>query len=684
MKYSVTQKIGFGSFVFKNREEIQVAKAKTIKDFEKRLRSVPDESIMFHAENDHFSLWLMARAEIKLASQLVEKKAHEFNSPNEIREYILDMINSYRDEKPSGKVVPFSEAACASEEYIVTLADGSFGGKGRGVTFLKSLYYQFGLERQVKGIKIRIPRTAIVGTGEFENFVENNCILMYNESTESYEDVKASFVSMDLSPQLMGRLEKLLKCYRKPLAVRSSGLFEDSMTQPFAGIFETYIVPNNDPDIKVRLKHLADAIKLVYASVFSEKAINYTKALDQKLGQEKMAVLIQELVGNSFDGVYYPHLSGVAQSYNFYPFGHMKPSEGFAVAAIGLGTYVVEGEVAYRFSPKYPKVQFNSLEDQIKFTQTYFYAVDLNKEVKLLDGPMSSLKKVHIFAARDHGSLKHCVSIYDRNNHAIYPGLSRPGPIIVNFASLLNHNYIPLANAIKRILNLIEDAFGTPVEIEFAVDLKLDEEEEATFYILQVKPIIMPVEDYSFSFKKLPKEDTLLFAEKGMGNGVIDYIRDIVFVKNEAFDNTRTEEMAEEVEQINQSLVEAGQQYILIGPGRWGTRDRWIGIPVNWPQISNAKVIVETELEGFPLDASHGSHFFHNLTTLNIAYFSVHHDTGKSFIRYDLLDNAQLIQETTYFKHVRFDKPVVVRIDGKKRIAAILLGAIGNGNGLQP
>ncbi len=674
LKHTVTQKIGFGAFIFKDKQENEIAVAKNLREFKECLEEVPDESILFHGERDHFSLWLMARAEIQLAKVLVSKKASEFEDADEIREYLIKSIKSYRDEQPSGKVVPFDREACQTEENIVTLASGSYGGKGRGLAFVHSLKDKFVFERAVEGVKIRIPKTAVIGTDEFESFLERNNFTAFKENPPAYQEVKTMFLGAELSEKLNERLKILLECYDKPIAIRSSGTFEDSFSQPFAGIFETYILPNNDPDENTRLKQLQDAIKLVFASVFSEKAINYTLALDQKLGEEKMAIVIQELVGNQFNGYYYPHISGVAQSYNFYPFSHMKPEEGFVTAAIGLGTYVVEGEAAFRFSPKYPKTQFLSLEDQVKYTQTYFYAVDLNKkDLNLEEGSMNSLKKIDIYDAREHGSLTHCVSVYDNNNRAIYPGLSRYGPIVVNFASILNYEYIELAKTIEIILGLIKDAFGSPVEIEFAVDLNKDAEGEVSFYILQVKPIIRAAETYSFNFSKISPKDTILHAGKGMGNGLIDDLEDFIFIKNDVFDRVRTEEMAAEVGKLNAKMRREGRKYILIGPGRWGTRDRFIGIPVNWPQISNAKVIIETGLEGFPLDASYGSHFFHNLTTLNIAYFSVSHSHENDFISYDILNSAELLEETQFFKHVRFSQPVIVKIDGRKRKAVIHL-----------
>ncbi len=667
----VTQKIGFGDFVFRDRNGKEIDRAATLKQFEKIIKRIPQESIDFHARRDDFSLWLMARSEIQLAKILEAKKVHHFKDKEEIRSYILKMLKAYRDEKPQGKVVPWEDTDCSDDKNIFLLSDGAYGGKGRGLAFINSLLHKTELANHIKGLKIKMPRTAIVGASEFDRFIEENKLQHLKDLNLPDEELNKRFLKARLSNELVQKLDRLLDCYKKPLAVRSSGLFEDSLTQPFAGIFETYIIPNNHHDKNQRLQQLIDAIKLVYASTFSNVAVNYSRALDHKLGDEKMSVVIQELVGREHQGLYYPDISGVAQSYNYYPFASMKPRDGFAVIAIGLGSYVVEGERAYRFAPKYPKIQLNSLQDQIKQSQSYFYAVDLRKpNINLLNGPYSAIKKVDLYDAIPHGTLTHLVSTYDYNNDTMYPGVDENGILVTNFASILQNDYIPLPQMIQDVLDNLKQAFDTPVEIEFAVDLAPDEDGDATFYILQVKPLLMPSEDYSFKPDELDQENLILYAEKSMGNGVINTIHDIIFVKNDVFDKTDTITMAQEVEKLNAKFN--NKKYILIGPGRWGTRDRFIGIPVNWTQISNAKVIVETSLEGYPLDASSGSHFFHNLTTMNIAYFSVFLDKNPDAINYDLLNSAELIEETKYFKHVKFPNPVKVIIDGKKRRGAVL------------
>ncbi|OPZ97810.1 MAG: Pyruvate phosphate dikinase, PEP/pyruvate binding domain [Bacteroidetes bacterium ADurb.Bin408] len=403
-------------------------------------------------------------------------------------------------------------------------------------------------------------------------------------------------------------------------------------------------------------------------------ARGYFQAVNYKIEEEKMAVIIQEVVGNQFEQSYYPHISGVAQSYNFYPFSHMKPEEGFAVIATGLGKYVVEGEKTYRFSPKYPELEINSPHDQLKNSQVHFYAVDMRKnDINLLEGEDAGLVTLDIYEAEKHGTLKHCASVYDPNNDRIVPGLTLQGPRIINFANILKYEYIPLAKTIQIVLDVVKEAMGSPVEIEFAVDLNFDSNYRASFYLLQIKPLIGQAKDYEIEPAKLNKEKIFLYTEKGMGNGRNNNISDIVFVKKETFDKTKTLEMAAEIDKINSKMIASGKKYLLVGPGRWGTRDRFIGIPVNWPQISNAQVIVETSMEDYPLDGSLGSHFFHNVTSMNIGYFTILHTSPTDYINWNLIKHLPVENETRYFKHIKLDKPFDILMDGKKRIAAILI-----------
>jgi len=673
-KSFITHYLGFGNFIYRDKKGTQIAVAKSLREFERFLHTIPDESLIYHARRDHFSLWLMARGEIQVAKIINPHKVTDFKSPKSLREYLINVIQKFRNEQDKGKIIPFERSAITDESNVVLLSPGSLGGKGRGLAFINTLIYNYDFSELIPNVNIRAPKTSVIGTEEFEYFMEKNNLYESVYSEPDYGKIKELFIQGQLTETLIKKLKVILELIKNPLAIRSSGLFEDSLMQPFAGIFETYILPNNHPDPNERLKQTMDAIKLVFASVFSKMARDYIKAVNYKIEEEKMAVVIQELVGNQYGDFYYPHISGVAQSYNYYPFSHMEPDEGFAVAALGLGKYVVEGEKAYRFSPKYPHIDINSPKDQYKNSQVSFFAVDLKKtNINLLEGDTAGLRRLDIEDAERHGTLKHCASVYNSENNTINPGLNQAGPRIVNFANILKYNYIPLAKTIEFVLDVVKEAMGSPVEIEFAVDLNKDVDHKASFYLLQIKPLLGNAEDYEIDMEKVDQEKVILFSDKGMGNGLIEDLYDVIYIDKDMFDKTKTIEMAREIDELNLMMFNENRKYVLIGPGRWGTRDQWIGIPVNWPQISNAKIIVETSFEGFPLDASSGSHFFHNVTSMNVGYFTVQPELSRSYIKYGLLNNQPSINKTKFFKHVRFDKPLVVKMDGRKRIAFISL-----------
>jgi len=673
IKSFIKHYLGFGNFVYRDQKGRQIAVAKSLKEFENHLKTIPEESLIYHARKNHFSLWLMARGEIRVAKIINPAKVTDFNHANELRRYLVQVIQRFRNEKKKGKIIPYEESALLDESNIVSLSGGNLGGKGRGLAFINTLIYHYEFEKYLPNINIRSPKTSVIGTDEFEYFLERNNLPERVLKEKDYELIKHRFLSGTLSEGLLKKLRKLLQLISKPIAIRSSGLFEDSLLQPFAGIFETYILPNSHPDIDVRLRQATDAIKLVYASVFSTTARAYFKAINYKMEDEKMAVIIQEVVGNEYDGkFFYPHISGVAQSYNYYPFGHMKPEDGFANLAVGLGKYVVEGEKTHRFAPLYPNTDINSPKDQFLNSQVEFYAVDLKKkEFDLMIGEMAGLVRLNIDDAEMHGTLKHSASVFDNNNNTIQPGLDTPGPRVINFANILKYNFIPLAKTIEIVLDVVKEALGSPVEIEFAIDLNKDEDYKASFYLLQIKPLIGNRMDYHVDQKLIDKNKMVLLSNKGMGNGLIENVKDVIFVDNDIFEKTRTEEMAEEINALNTKMVNEGKQYILIGPGRWGTRDRWIGIPVTWPQISNAKLIVETSLHNFPLDASSGSHFFHNVTSMNVGYCSIQHMSSVCNISYEKLKRQKVVEQTKHFIHAEFEKPLSIKMDGRNRIILV-------------
>ncbi|MBN2614201.1 MAG: pyruvate, phosphate dikinase [Bacteroidales bacterium] len=667
--------LGFGDFIFKNKDGDEIARATNLREFETTLEIIPDESLLFHASHNHFSMWLMARQEIKAANFINPKKVTDFSDLTELRTSLITMIREHRDEKVSGNIIPYEEGMEITEDNFYTLSDGSLGGKGRGLAFMNALINGYDFSRDLPDIRIKTPVTFIIGSMEFEELVAKNQLYQLALFEENYEKVKKAFLETTLSAGLRSKLRALLKVLKKPLAVRSSGLFEDSLTRPFAGIFETYILPNNHEDDEVRFKQLCSAIKLVFASLYSDISKSYVKAIDYKLEDERMAVIIEEVVGNRYGNLFYPHLSGVAQSYNYYPFAYMKAHEGYALAAVGLGTYVVEGNMAYRFSPKYPGVEINAPKDQFKNSQVRFHAVDLKKkDLDLMEGEDAGLIVKDIDEAERMGTLKHCASVYNPDADIIYPGLSKQGPRIVNFANILKYNYVPLAQSLRLMLELGKEAMGTAVELEYAVDLNRDEDGRATLYILQIKPLISKDNEANVDMNKIDKDSLLLYTSKGMGNGLESRITDVVYVDPKKFNKSQTEEIAREIEQINNWFIEHKKNYILIGPGRWGTRDKWIGIPVRWPQISKARIIVETDLNNFPLDASSGSHFFHNVVSMNVGYFTVQSKNGDSFIQFDKFKGQKVMFEGEYFKHVRFKSPLKVMMDGKKGHYLIQVG----------
>lgn len=666
----IRQFLGFGDFVYKDADGNEIATAKSLREFEEYLYHIPAESLVYHANKNHFSLWLMARGEIRVAKMIAPYNISDFKSAEDVRDYLINVIQNYRNEKNKGKVVEFNSDQVLNANNIVTLSTGSLGGKGRGLAFINSMLFNLDLSRYIKDINIKAPMTAVIGVDEYESFIDRNNLLDRTKDLPSYKEVQRLFLASDLTLRLVQKIRIMLMNFDQPLAIRSSGLFEDSLLQPVAGVFQTYLVPNNHPDLNERVKQVTDAIKLVYASIFSEESRANVQASNYKLEEEKMAVVIQEVVGNRYEDTFYPHISGVAQSYNYYPYGHMKPEEGYAVIAVGLGKYVVDGEKAFRFSPVFPTIENNSPKDQFKNSQVEFYAVDLKKKnVDLLEGETAGLIRLEIDDAEEHGNLTHCASVYNSVNDTISPGLDAYGPRIVNFANILKYDYIPLAKTIELVLDIVKEAMGSPIEIEFAVDLTKDKTGKASFYLLQIKPLIGNTDEYHVDLEQVDRKKLVLLSEMSMGNGLIDNVNDVIYVAPELFKKEMTPEIASIISSVNEKMRLQNKNYVLIGPGRWGTRDKWIGIPVKWNDISNAKLIVETGFADYPLEASSGSHFFHNVTSMNIGYCSVHHHSDTSLVDYELLGKQDLIAEYGAVKHVRFKKSLIIKMDGKKRLA---------------
>ncbi len=667
------RRLGFGNFVFKDMNGTPLMEARNLQEFEEMFRIIPDSALEYHGRRNSFSTWLMARGEINMAEKLKPYQTEDFGTTEDLRQFCLDVFREVRLKKLQGRIIKFEPGLVNSNRYIVRLGKGSLGGKGRGMAFMSNFIENIDFSRIISGMSIRIPATAVLGTVEFDRFIESNNLYETIYSTNDYEIIRNQFVEAWFDDDINARLMEYLSVMTGPLAIRSSGLFEDSLLRPFSGVYATFLIPNNHPDINVRFEQLVTAIKLVYASIFTESARMYFDAIDYKIEEEKMAVIIQEVVGHEYNGKHYPHISGVSQSYNYYPVAYMEPEDGFSVTAVGLGMYVAGGENAFRFCPKYPTLNSTSLRDQIRESQRHFYALDMTKTTfdLVTDGENAAVRRCRIKEAEADGTLEMSVSTYNMENDDIVPGMPFPGPRIVDFANILKYHSIPLSDTLQLLLKLFKEAMGAPVEMEYAIDLTPGENGLPTFYLLQIKPLIRCEEEVSIEQVTLEQDNLLLYAERGMGNGRITHIRDVVYVEPHQFSTLITKEIAHEISQFNKKFEEENKEYVLVGPGRWGSNDHFTGIPVYWAGISKARVIVEMGLHNFPLEGSLGSHFFHNVTSMNVGYFSIPHNSKTSFINMDILSRQETIRHTGYIRHVRFEEPLAIMMDGRKRQAVI-------------
>ena len=669
----INSNLGFGDFIFRNGEGIEIGKAKNLHEFEDLFMTVPVESFVYHGKSNDFSTWLMARGEINIAEKLIPYKTEEYDDPSKIRDICLNVFAEVHEKRNRGRIINFDPFLVNGNRYIVRMGRGSLGGKGRGLAFMCNMMENIDMKALIPGINIRMPATAIIGAIEFDKFLEANNLYNVAYHQTEYNKVQEAFLAATLSTTLKDTLMQYIRQVNQPLAVRSSGLFEDSLLRPFSGVYSTYLIPNNHPDENVRFDQLRTAVKMVYASVFSDDARAYFNAINYKIEEEKMAVILQPVVGHERNNKFYSDISGVAQSFNYYPYSYMEPDDGFAVAAVGLGQAVVGGEKAFRFCPKYPALNNNSVQDQIRDSQRDFYAIDMAHNIFDITtaGEMAAIRKYKILEAEKDGVLEHCASTYSLENDYITPGIGFRGPRIINFANILEYDHVPLSDALILLMKLFKQAMGSPVEMEFALDLTSGENGWPTFYLLQLKPLIRREADVEIELGSLDSSKLLLLSNKGMGNGRLTGISDVVYVDAKSFDRTKTREIANEIAIVNKAFNLINQQYVLIGPGRWGTRDEYTGIPVNWAHINNAKVIVEIGLPNYPLDASLGSHFFHNVTSMNVGYFSIPDINSTNFVKLELLEKQDLIWEGKYVKHVRFKNELEILMDGRKRTAVI-------------
>ncbi len=670
----IVENLGFGDLVFRDEQGGEIARAKKLADFERIIPNLPMEVILHHTRQKDFSTWLIAHGEMQLAKKIRPVEAEDFETNEQYQEFLAVQFRNLRKMRNRGKIVSLNRESIKQDGVITRIDSGSLGGKGRGLAFFNSFLVTTEFETGFKSAKVKIPQTTIICTNGFNDFVRTNNLFELRNCDDD-DEIKRRFIKGRLSESIVEKLRIYLEEINVPIAVRSSGLLEDSQSQPFAGVYQTYMLPNNNDDIEDRLVQLVNAVKLVYSSVFLNDTRKYIDNLNYIIEEESMAVVIQEIVGQRYEDYYYPHLSGVGQSYNYYPIGNMVNQDGVASIAVGLGQSVVEGERNFRFCPEYPTVNYLADEEIIKSTQTEFYAVDLSrKNFNILKGEFETLAKLRMFKAENHKNLYHMASVWDQDNHRIVDGIGMPGPRIVNFANILKYNVFPLSEIVKKVLEMAQVALGIPVEIEFAVDLTKNENEGVypVFYLLQVRPMTVNFEDSLIDMESIDEEDMLLYTEEGLGNGTVDDVYDIVFIDPDRFDKTKTPEMCLEIDKINTMLKQQNREYILIGPGRWGTRDRFLGIPVMWSQISKAKIIVEVGLKDYEIEPSQGTHFFHNVIAMNIGYFNVPYTKKKkSFIDWNHIKSVKGATNYDYFTHIVSDKPYKVIMDGKNRKSII-------------
>jgi CheY-like chemotaxis protein len=665
----LTEYFSFGDFVFRMPDHTEVARASDLNALENLLHTVPGESLLYHAARNHFSRWLVARTEFALAQKLRPRKVRDFPDIEDLRRDLIDSIAEYRNEQNQVLIGDFKPATFkATESFFLRIGPGSLGGKARGLAFVRHLLHDHRVARRFPGVHISVPPTLVLATGFFDQFLSENDLLDFAIRSEDESAIAKRFLDAPLPSSLRKALMAFLTEVRYPLAVRSSSLLEDSQYQPFTGVYETFMLANTGPNIRARLHELMQAIKLVYASVFTRHAKAYIRATPYRLEEEKMAVVLQQVVGSIHENRFYPDFSGVARSRNFYPVPPMTFEDGIAAVALGLGRTVVNGGKCLTFCPRYPQhlVQFSSVEDILANSQSEFMAVELDHKGHGRD-PLAELREVSfgLDAAEMDGTLHWLGSTYSIDNHAVYDGLSRPGSRIVTFAPILKHGVFPLASILSQLMRIGEDALGRPVEIEFAVRLPRQTGEAAEFGFLQMRPLVLSHEGEELRMEEVEPARLVCQSSQVLGNGRMQDLRDAVVIDFHRFERAKSQEVAQGVAHLNAKLCERGKPYLLIGVGRWGSNDPWLGIPVAWDQISGARVIVEAGFRDFRVTPSQGSHFFQNLTAFQIGYFTVNPDAGEGFVDWQWLSSQPAVEERGCVRHLQFDSPLVVVMNGK-------------------
>lgn len=674
-----THHLGFGDFIFRLPNGKEIARVPNLRTMQKILPTIPDESINYHAVRNHFSTWLMARSEIQLASKLRPIRATDFSSVRELRELLIFNLQERRKIRQRGVVTDFVNGTFDPETDFLKVGKGSLGGKARGLAFVTTqLKENPKLQEKFPEIDIIVPKSFVISTEGFDAFVVENNLQDLSNTSDSDAVIAKRFLRSRFPDWMVHHLKSFLEQINYPLAVRSSSLLEDAQFQPFAGVYKTYMIPNNHHDLTVRMNQLMDAIRLVYASTYFETPRSYAKSTLHRIEDEKMAVVIQQLIGTPYGDYFYPAISGVVQSYNFYPISHMKAKEGIAHIALGLGKTVMEGANSLRFSPKYPEFlpQFSTVDDILKNSQRFFYALKLTDlpdkfGSSYIKSAYKTLAHLEIDDFIDHPPVRQLSSTYIPEEHRIRDTVHRQGHLVLTFANILKYKSLPLPEILTDILDMGRKGMGSPVEIEFAVNLPAKQGQKPQFAFLQIRPMALRQQNTEVVINEKEIADAFCFSTLALGNGTFRDIADILYVKPEAFDPAHTTEIASDIGKINQQIINQNRKYLLIGPGRWGSADRWLGIPVNWNDISGIGAIIEAKSDKIHADPSQGTHFFQNITSLGISYITIS-QSEKDFIDWDWLNSLPHESETTYLRQVKLETPLTIKIDGKKSWAVLL------------
>lgn len=674
LRKKIMQRFGFGDFVILNPQtKEEIMRIKDLKDLQKKVFQIPDDSLVYHLSRNHFSRFFYSRAMFPPAEVLKRVDVSDYKDMDEARKLIFDLIVQYRRMKNSGVVAVYQKERFDEYSNFARIGDGSLGGKGRGLAFIGAMVKRYP-KLEHDHFAVTIPKTVVICTDIFDEFMETNELYPVALSDVDDETILKYFLRASLSARLIEDLMAFFDVVKSPIAVRSSSLLEDSHYQPFAGIYSTYMVPKLEDKYDM-LRTLSDAIKAVYASVFYRDSKAYMTATSNLIDQEKMAIVLQEVVGNRYNDRFYPTISGVARSLNFYPIGNEKAEDGIANIALGLGKYIVDGGQTLRFSPRHPHniLQMSTMDFALRETQTRFYALDLKNLADQFSVDDSfNLLRLNLKDADADGSLKFIVSTYDPYDQVIRDGYYPGGRKILSFVNVLQHEVFPLADTLDQILHVGQDEMGRPIEIEFAVNIDPQNPGFATFYLLQVRPIVDNKEVMEEDLTLVEQEDTILTSTSVLGHGIVTDVQDIIYVKTGAFCSSNNQSIAYDIEKMNRQFTGEEKNYVLVGPGRWGSSDSWLGIPVKWPHISNARVIVECGLENYRVDPSQGTHFFQNLTSFGVGYFTINPFKGDGWFDEGYLNSLPAVEETEYLRHVRFDKPVVIKMDGKKSLGVVL------------